>query len=105
MQSHFYFHLEVVTEPGRLGLTTSQVTAGITVENSPEIYGGELTDAVKPSQLTWLIQTSQWIKLTEEEEEWSLEWIHMCSYFFLFAYGSLWSLPSQSDGETLMKSV
>lgn len=52
MQSRFCFHLEVVTEPGRLGLTTSQVTAGIAVENSPEIYGGELTDAVKPSQLT-----------------------------------------------------
>ena len=39
-------------ELGRLGLTTSQVTAGIAVENSPEIYCGELTDAVESSRLT-----------------------------------------------------
>lgn len=70
------------------------------VENRPEICAGELTGAVEPSQLTWLIQTSQGIKLTEKEEEWSLEWIHTCPYFFLFAYGSLCSLPSRSDGET-----
>lgn len=52
VQNHFHFHLELVTKLGRLGLTTSQVTVGITVENSPEIYSGELTDAVKPSRLT-----------------------------------------------------
>jgi len=52
VQNHFHFHLELVTELDRLGLTTSQVTAGITVENSPEIYGGELTDAVEPAQFT-----------------------------------------------------
>lgn len=69
VQNHFHFHLELVPELGRLGLSTSRVTAGIAVENSPEIYGGELTDAVEPSRLTRLIQTSRRIKLTEEEEE------------------------------------
>lgn len=34
---------------GRVGLATSRVTAGIAVESSPEIPGGELADAAEPS--------------------------------------------------------
>lgn len=48
-QNHFHFHLELIIELGRLGLTTSRVTADITVENSPKMYGGELVEAVEPS--------------------------------------------------------
>lgn len=49
MQNHFHSHLEPLTVLGRVGLATSQVTAGIAVEGSPEIPGGELADAAEPS--------------------------------------------------------
>lgn len=82
----------------------SWVTVDITVENSPKMCSGELAEAVEPSWCTEQLQKSWGIKFTKEEE-WSPEWINTCSYFFLFAYGSLCSLPSQSDGETVMRSV
>lgn len=40
LQNHFHFHLELIIELGRVGLTTSQVTVDITVENSPKMYCG-----------------------------------------------------------------
>lgn len=87
LQNHFHFHLELIIELSRLGLNTSLVTEDITVENSPKMYDGELAEAVEPSWLTQWLQKSWWIKLTKEEEEWSLEWIPTCSYFFLFVMG------------------
>lgn len=49
MQNHFHSHLEPLTMLGRVGPATFWVTAGIAVEGSPEIPGGELADAAEPS--------------------------------------------------------